>query len=665
MDTSRETNDRDEALLDAARDSVARQAWDEAFELLSKADGRAPLAREELAQLADAAYLSGHPEASLEAWERLHEAGVKEHDPVGAAAAAVRVAHLVRDAGQEALHQAWIRRAEVLLVGLPESAVHGHLAVAHAVGTFVWGDLSAALTASREAVAVGARLADPVISALGMNLEGRVLILLGEVSKGLALLDESALTAFSGTVEPIWASMLFCSTVCALHSLAEYERAEELNQAMERLGHRHAIGVFHGWCRVHSAERERFRGAWEAAEDAATRACEELRPYVRLDAGLPKALLGEIRLRRGDLPGAEEAMLESNDLGWEPQPGYALLRLEQGEVDAAAASIRDAIDHPSQAPSRELPPYNDLRMAPLLVAQVEIGLAAGDVDRAAWAADELERIARLFSTKALQAAAAAARGAVQLAQGDHAVARTQLQLAVHVWQEIGAPYESARARAKLAEAYRATGNEDRAVMEIRSAHHTFERLGARLDAARAARRIGDAVRGSSTARRERRVFMFTDIVKSTDLVRLIGDDAWGHLVRWHNDMLASLVSEHGGDVVRWTGDGSFVTFADAGQALDCAVAIQRELRDHRLKQGFSPWVRIGLHVAEATRESSDWSGVGVHAAARVGALAEAEEILVSRVTADAAGNVYGFSASRVVPLKGLSEPLEVLAVEWR
>jgi class 3 adenylate cyclase len=92
-------------------------------------------------------------------------------------------------------------------------------------------------------------------------------------------------------------------------------------------------------------------------------------------------------------------------------------------------------------------------------------------------------------------------------------------------------------------------------------------------------------------------------------------------------------------VVRWTGDGSFVTFEDAGQALDCAVAIQRGLRDHRRKQGFSPWVRIGLHLAEATRESSDWSGVGVHAAARVGALAEAEEILMSRETANAAGNV--------------------------
>jgi tetratricopeptide (TPR) repeat protein len=304
MDAFRETMDRDGTLLARARDSVARQAWDEAFDLLSKADGQIPLRRKELAQLADAAYLSGHPEASLEACERLHEAGFKKNDLVGAAAAAVRVAHLVRDAGQEALFQAWIRRAEVLLVGVPESAVHGHLALAQAVGTFVWGDLPAALTAAREAVAIGARLEDPVISALGKNLEGRVLILMGEVSKGLALLDESALSAFSGAVEPIWASMLFCSTICALHSLAEYERAENLSQAMERLGRRHAIGIFHGWCMVHSAERERFRGAWKEAEEAAACACEELRPYVRVDRGLPMALLGEIRLRRGDLIGA-------------------------------------------------------------------------------------------------------------------------------------------------------------------------------------------------------------------------------------------------------------------------------------------------------------------------------------------------------------------------
>jgi class 3 adenylate cyclase len=656
---------RDVALLERAWSAAERQAWGEAFELLSTADGQSPLGGDELTLLAQAAYLSGQPEASLEAWEHLHEIGSKEHDRVAAATAAVHVANLLRDAGQEALFRGWVREAEGLLDGVPESVVHGHLAVAKAAGTFVWGDLSAALDAAREAVAAGTRLDDPAVVALGKNLEGRTLILNGDVEAGLALVDESAITVFSGTVDPMSAGVLFCSTICALHSLAEYERAEELRQGMERLGHRHAIGVFHGWCRVHTAEMQRFRGAWKDAEEEATRAYEELRPYVGLDRGWPMALLGEIRLRRGDLSGAEEAMLESYGTGWEPQPGFALLRLAEGDAEAAADSIRDALENPSRTPSRELPPNNDLRRAPLLAAHVEIALARDDVELAGTAAEELERIADAFGTKALKALDTTARGSVQLARGNAVAARSTLQEGVRLWSEIGAPYETARTRVALARALEANGNHDRAGMELRAASHTFEELGAHVDAARVTRAMGGSRAASTPKPRERRVFMFTDIVNSTDLARVIGDDAWGHLVRWHDEVLSSLTAAYGGEVVRTTGDGIFVTFANPGDALGCAVAIQGALQEHRQKNGFAPSVRIGLHAAEATREGSDWSGVGVHAAARIGALAEAEEILLSTETADVAGTAYRFSEPRDVALKGLSEPIAVVTVEWR
>jgi class 3 adenylate cyclase len=514
-------------------------------------------------------------------------------------------------------------------------------------------------------VAVGTRLDDPTVVALGKNLEGRTLILSGDVEVGLALLDESAIRVLSGTVDPMSAGVLFCSTICALHSLAEYERAEELRQGMERLGRRHAVGVFHGWCRVHNAEMQRFRGAWKDAEEEATRACEELSPYVGMDRGWPMALLGEIRLRRGDLSGAGEAMLESYESGWEPQPGFALLRLAEGDVQAAADSIRDTLENPSQTPSRELPPNNDLRRAPLLAAQVEIALFKEDVERAEAAAEELGRIAGVFGTKALKALEAGARGSVQLARGDAVAARSTLQESVRLWKEIGAPYETARTRVALAEALEAGGNRVRAGMELRAASHTFEELGARADAARVTRALGRSLAASTPRPRERRVFMFTDVVNSTDLARVIGDDAWGHLVRWHDEVLASLTAAHGGDVVRTTGDGIFVTFVDPSAALGCAVAIQEALREHRQKNGFAPSVRIGLHMAEATREGADWSGVGVHAAARIGALAEAEEILLSTETAEVAGAAYRFSEPRSVTLKGLSEPIALVAVEWR
>jgi class 3 adenylate cyclase len=329
-------------------------------------------------------------------------------------------------------------------------------------------------------------------------------------------------------------------------------------------------------------------------------------------------------------------------------------------------SIRGALDSPSDLPSWEVPPNTELRRAPRLAAQVEIAIAAADLETARSAAGELEAIARTFGSKALQASAATARGAVLLADGDGSDARRTLEKGMRLWHELKAPYEAARARMGVAEAYRILGNEERAALELRSARSTFERLGAKADARRAGALLVTARRDHLAApERDEKVFMFTDIVKSTDLVNLIGDEAWGHLVRWHNETIASLVAAHGGEVVRTTGDGFFVTFDATGKALDCAVAIQRTLAQHRREHGFAPWVRIGLHRGEATREGADWSGVWVHVAARIGALADAEEILVSSDTLRGDDSPFKMSSPRSVSLKGIPGPVDVVSVVWR
>ena len=74
-------------------------------------------------------------------------------------------------------------------------------------------------------------------------------------------------------------------------------------------------------------------------------ACEELRPYLRREFGWPLTELGRIRLRRGDIPGAEAAFLAAHEAGWDPQPGLALVQLAQGDVALRGRSIRDALEH--------------------------------------------------------------------------------------------------------------------------------------------------------------------------------------------------------------------------------------------------------------------------------------------------------------------------------
>jgi class 3 adenylate cyclase len=125
-------------------------------------------------------------------------------------------------------------------------------------------------------------------------------------------------------------------------------------------------------------------------------------------------------------------------------------------------------------------------------------------------------------------------------------------------------------------------------------------------------------------------------------------------------------SQHRGEEVNSTGDGFFVAFEPVREALECAVDIQRSLARHRRDHGFAPKVRIGLHSAEATRDGRDYRGRGVHVAARIGAAAAGEEILVSSTAlGDIPATRFGLSDARHLTLKGVVEPGEVRSVDWR
>jgi hypothetical protein len=207
--------------------------------------------------------------------------------------------------------------------------------------------------------------------------------------------------------------------------------------------------------------------------------------------GWPLSELGRIRLCRGDIEGAEEALLAAHRAGWDPQPGLALVRLAQGDVATAAASIRDALEHPMRVPFKERPPDTDLQRAPLLEAQVEIEIAAGDIARARSAADELTRVAARFESKAIVAGATLAHGRVRLAEGDPADAERLCAEATRLWTEVGAPYEAALARVGFSDALRTSGSEHRAALEVEAARAVLDRI----EAERTADDAGSVERG--------------------------------------------------------------------------------------------------------------------------------------------------------------------------
>ena len=387
------SDDAGGGLVERARDAAARGDWQNAFDLLVEADADGLLPPADLPLLGEVAYAAGDLDVAIEAWERAHAACIQTGDHVAAAGAAVRVAmHLVFDTALMAPVRGWLARAERLLEGAGQTPAHAWFAVVRAYERMLTGDVPGARQWARRAIEVGSTC-DPAACAIGRIAEARLLILDGDVQQGLALLDEAGVATVSGELDALSTGVVYCELVCALQGLALYDEAEQWTEAMERWCETNAIGSLHGRCRVHRAEILRLRGSCDEAQRQALMACEELRPYLRRELGWPLNELGRIRLHKGDIAGAEEALLAAHRAGWDPQPALALVRLAQGDVAAAVASIRDALERPLRVPSKERPPNSDLQRAPLLEAQVEIAIASGDIDRARTAADELELIA--------------------------------------------------------------------------------------------------------------------------------------------------------------------------------------------------------------------------------------------------------------------------------
>jgi class 3 adenylate cyclase len=640
----------------AARQALDRHAWHEAFDLLRRADAERGLSAEELELLGGAAWWAGDSEACISARERAYAAYLESGQRHSAAMVAL---WLVRDHGNRlagAQAASWLRRAERLLENESDGVALGYLEMMRARAAHNEGRFDDAVQLAKRAVDIGARFGDRDLQAVALMYQGMATVGRGDVDDGLALLDEATVAAVSGELSPNVTGMVYCNMISTCQELAEYRRAGEWTEAAKRWCDRQAISGFPGLCRVHRAEIIRLRGAWPEAEQEARRACTEL-----MDHGLPAFAgdgfneIGMIRMRMGDLAAAEQAFVQANELGRDPEPGLALLRLAQGKVDAAATLIRRSLEEV----------FEPLQRVQRLPAQAEIAVANGDLETAERATAELEEIAERYGSEALRAAAAGARARLLLERDQADAAIQPARRSSQLWREVDAPYESALARVSLGLAYRSRGDEDAGVLELQAARSALEKLGAVPDAIRVTEYLGEEVAAPGAGRRVARTFMFTDIVRSTNLVEAIGDEAWEDVVAWHDRTLRALFSMHGGEEVDHAGDGFFVAFDDARSALETGVAIQRSLADHRRTHGFAPQVRIGVHLAEATERGGDYGGRGVHEAARIGALAEGGEVLASKETIAAADGAWRTGDPREVVLKGLSRPVQVAAIDWR
>lgn len=425
------------------------------------------------------AYAAGEFEASISAWEALYDVQVAAGEQVDAARAAAMIAlNLLCETGLLAPVRGWVARSRRLLGDAPTCPVHALLAIVTTYERFLSGDPESALAPAQEAVALGQRFGVGPAHGLGRTALARLAIHAGDVDRGITMLDELAVDLGAGVFDPLTTGNVYCELICAAQWLGRHDRAQEWTEVMDRWREGRAFGGTNGRCRIHRAELLRVSGPAAAAEEEALAACVELRPWMRREFGWPLVELGNIRLRRGDLVGAEEAYLEAHERAWSPQPGLALVRLAQGRADVAEEMVRGEIEHPMEVPWKERPPFGDLRLVPLLVARSEIAAARGDQVGADEAAEGLTAIQARYPSPVVRAEAALARARAALVAGTPRAAVEPAQTAVACWADLGAPYDVATARVVLGHAFRGTGAEDLAAMEWRSAVAGFREFGA-------------------------------------------------------------------------------------------------------------------------------------------------------------------------------------------
>jgi DNA-binding NarL/FixJ family response regulator len=480
--------DRD--VLDRARQHFQEHSWREAHSCFEEADRRERLDAADLELYARAAYLAGRDDDCVRGLERAFHLRSDHDEVLSAAEDAFWLAYNLMNRGETAAAGGWLARSQELVsIAGDEHHVHGLLLVPPALMRLMEGDAPGALAMFREARGLGRRCRNPELSALAGLGVGQSQIALGETREGLATLDGVMVAVTSGEVSPIVSGLVYCAVIVACHDTFDLSRAAEWTRALSRWCEQQPDLVpFRGQCLVHRAQILTLHGAWTEAVLQVNLARERLSdPPGQPAVGMALYERGELHRLRGEYAAAEEAYRQAGRCGHEVQPGFALLRLARGEVEAARSGLRRALD---ETPGR------GVGRPHLLAAYVEVTLATDDVEQARAAADELAGIAAAHGTAALRAMSAQATGVTLLAEANPRGALESLRRACALWRDLHAPYRDARVRVLLGLACRELEDHDAAQMELDAAAETFRELGAGRDLADLAR-LG--VRPAATA----------------------------------------------------------------------------------------------------------------------------------------------------------------------
>jgi tetratricopeptide (TPR) repeat protein len=598
-----------------ARAACRARDWRTAFSLLTAADVRGEVGPEGLELLAECARWAGHYEGLCDPLERAHAAYAARDDRRGAVRTALELCNVNIDANRNSTAEVWWKRADALIGGLPDCAEHAlHAWFASRMSSWQ-GDVDGNERDAQRALDLARRHGDRSVEALATIELAHVATRRGENAAALELIDHATALALGGEAGLFASGLVFCNAIWACRCRGDWQRAQEWTDSATRWVKRHQVDYFPGMCRVHRAEVLRIRGDLAAAEAECEAATELAQRAAPGQASFPWAELGEVRRRRGNAPGAMAAFRRALELGWDPQPGLALLMLAQGDAASAHRAMERAFAEPRPTLLHE-------DRANMLCARARIALAAGRREIAVTAVEELAARAAHDGLPWDAAAAAHAAGVLALADGDAPAAIQHLTQARRAWAGLETPYELATTCALLGEALAADGDLASARLELEAARDAFARIGAEHDRQYAAERLAildggrtdtapTSAADEATMRREGDVWALTFEGRTVRLQCTRG-----------LDHLASLLAQP--DVDLWAVDlaaprdaAGCADAGDAGALLDTQARADYRRRARELERELAG-IDAGTEPQRAERLRSELDALGSQLAAAVG-----------------------------------------------
>lgn len=463
-------------MLELGRQAFASREWNEAYRQLSAADAHLRLEPADLELLAQAAWLIGRDADAHALFRRAHHVLVDSGERWRAARWGFWLSFHALLAGDIAQSTGWFARIQRLVGGRAAGAEQGYVGVLSGLRQMAQGDTEGACASFEQAISLGDRFEDRDLLAFGLLGRGQALIQSQRVSEGVPQLDEAMIAVATGETSPMAAGVVYCAVIVTCQRIFDLQRCREWTQALhEWCAAQPDLVPYRGECLVHRSEILQLQGAWSDAMSEAERAIDACSERTGNLAGRALYQCGELHRLRGAFDRAEEMYREAGSRGIEPQPGLSLLRLAQGDVAAAGAAMRRVV---GESGRRQGPGGAMAARPQVLRACVEIMIAAGEMDGARAAAAELEAYAAETNAPFLRASSTQASGAVLLAEGKAQAALPLLREAWMAWEQLQAPYETARVRLLIGRACHGLGDEETARGHYEAAARAFERLGA-------------------------------------------------------------------------------------------------------------------------------------------------------------------------------------------